>query len=1114
MKKGLHKAYDESAAYLRNPARPEMAASYVYVRPLLPGTRIDNLDRMVVFFEAHDKWGDGINVGFVDGHVWFTNDQQLFLKLLDDTLAVYEKAGSLPPRWQQFRKTMPRSAAEPADNREGGFLPSTPTTEPAAGEAKQTALAIEPWQKETGTVNIKVVDEARKPVAGVKIQPNGLRTKIDPVTWWGWSLNQAIPVPTTPAVTNADGIASIVYPKYIGVKLEAGAITFNATHPEYCPAASQGYAVDGNDKLVLKKGATLKVVGYVSSKANTVPVKVQVTDAEVQMDDSAWQDAGNNVQVTHQLPAGKHYVRLIQLPQDAPPRFSEAVKLETEAGREYTLQLEIRPGVRVEGNLDTSVPRPVRDGWIIGDASPAERDMDKNIQAYSEWIRIVPNWYVQVPIAEDGTFVLPSVPAGGLQLVGMCEGYLSKSPALWHSPGMFNPQAFPASGQAAQVELKMEPSATCEIHVVNEQGQPVEGAKVAFWPNYGINGRATILAPSCASSEDILRGKAKDSIAIFYRPTPYQATTNTEGIATVKGLPGMKETFRVTSDKYELPAMPTYGDLRRREVVADLASGKTTAVTVTVQSKGKDSLTDPRRPGEKRPIRQAASQPTAGDMVYCGIDPGVRTDYVGKIDPEGDRTEFHGKVVDEAGEPLEGVLVDVWTWYPGNETHTDKDGYFQLTKLDRDSRIEVRFSKDGYAPRYIVQQPTGVKDAVVVLGTKTYFEGTVTDSKGQPMAGALIRITPPPQHGDGTTITTVWTEARSDDQGHYRLYAQQGKYEFQVKGFGGVARLGGILLKKDEARQLDIQLQPGLTFRAKVTDTQTHQPIAGLKLYSYEHEDVSGVSDGDGLVEIAGMMPGTFEFQVEAKGYARWWSAQCLQPYQRYENEVRPGSSWQRNFDYLSFDLQPDMQTVTIDAEPAVHIRGKVVDPEGSPVAGATVAPALTGTGNSLTGDTRFCVRTKEDGTFEMFPPAGNGRDYNLVAHDGKYGQWRHWANGVLPPIRTKPGQQIDDVVLTLTSPATVKGRVLDADGKPVVDRQVRASAFDNLENRYYDPETRTNKDGSFELKFVRPGKHYIQAYPFWIEAESAPKGTSQVVTLEGGQILEGIELTAQPTRR
>jgi hypothetical protein len=208
------------------------------------------------------------------------------------------------------------------------------------------------------------------------------------------------------------------------------------------------------------------------------------------------------------------------------------------------------------------------------------------------------------------------------------------------------------------------------------------------------------------------------------------------------------------------------------------------------------------------------------------------------------------------------------------------------------------------------------------------------------------------------------------------------------------------------------------------------------------------------------------------------------------------------------------MAPVRIVVERQVTIRGKVVDPDGQPVMGATVAPALTGTGNSLTGDTRFSVTTNSGGVFEMTLPASGDHDYNLVAHDGDYQQWRNWANGVLPPMRTKPGQELEDVTLSLTRPAVVRGRVTDADGNPVVGREVRAAASDLLENRYYDPTAKTDKDGSFVLQFVRPGDQVIQVAPFWLKPSEAPSGTSKTVTLTAGQTLENITLTAAPNGR
>ncbi len=65
---------------------------------------------------------------------------------------------------------------------------------------------------------------------------------------------------------------------------------------------------------------------------------------------------------------------------------------------------------------------------------------------------------------------------------------------------------------------------------------------------------------------------------------------------------------------------------------------------------------------------------------------------------------------------------------------------------------------------------------------------------------------------------------------------------------------------------------------------------------------------------------------------------------------------------------------------------------------------------------------------------------------------------------------------------------------------------FDKLGNRYYDPATKTDDNGYFELKFVRPGKHYIQLSTK-LKTRDTPEGESMVVTLEAGKAFDGIEL-------
>ncbi len=69
-----------------------------------------------------------------------------------------------------------------------------------------------------------------------------------------------------------------------------------------------------------------------------------------------WQDAGDNVLTTRRLPVGRIYVRLAHAAPDGTVYFSETRLLPAVAGQTYTLDLELRPGVRVEGRLDATVP--------------------------------------------------------------------------------------------------------------------------------------------------------------------------------------------------------------------------------------------------------------------------------------------------------------------------------------------------------------------------------------------------------------------------------------------------------------------------------------------------------------------------------------------------------------------------------------------------------------------------------------------------------------------------------------------------------------------------------------------------------------------------------------
>ncbi len=58
---------------LINQRQPEREIGYVYLKPSTP-----ILPQQVVLYEVYDSWGDGINVGFADGHVQFIEKESDF----------------------------------------------------------------------------------------------------------------------------------------------------------------------------------------------------------------------------------------------------------------------------------------------------------------------------------------------------------------------------------------------------------------------------------------------------------------------------------------------------------------------------------------------------------------------------------------------------------------------------------------------------------------------------------------------------------------------------------------------------------------------------------------------------------------------------------------------------------------------------------------------------------------------------------------------------------------------------------------------------------------------------------------------------------------------------
>jgi len=633
-------------------------------------------------------------------------------------------------------------------------------------------------------------------------------------------------------------------------------------------------------------------------------------------------------------------------------------------------------------------------------------------------------------------------------------------------------------------------------------------------PLAGLAGRNTAGVAALVGSAAVLNSSAR--AALLKATADSGALGAAMTLQPLGLLAGIKASGGMVASAMAIAAIATVGIVAMSRPAPDAAEPKARASKVAAASFEINSRRAP-APRIATAAPSASARVVASRSSRPSPQPAAFASAVSDLSQPGDAetTEpnfMRARVVDKDGKPLEGCLVDLWTWVPGKETYTNRDGWFRFIKIDRDDNPDLRITKDGYTPYYVPFITLGLQQGPIVLEQGTYLEGTVTFQDGKPAPGALVRADMGRQQGKGVMITSVWYEAYSDASGRYRLFVPPSTYKMEARAGNEATTADKIELAKDAPKTVDLKLSPAATLRVQLIDSVTSEPVVGATIDDWQRPTLKGTSDGNGIIEIPALIPAEVSIGVEKKGYARFWLGRASSATRR-ENRDRSGFNqaiqWQRDFDSLDVQLQAPLTSFTITMEKAATFRGLVVDPDGSPVAGATVAPALTGTGNSITGDTRYSVKTDASGKFECPLPPSFEDSYNLVAHDGSFHQWRKWANGTTEVYHTMPGQEIDDVVIRLTRPGTVVGRVIDTKGQPVGGTHVQYTSAKKDENRYYLPSTKTAADGTFELKFVPPGEQYIrlgQFYPVPRE-EIDPKDSYVKLVLAEGETTRGITL-------
>ena len=415
-----------------------------------------------------------------------------------------------------------------------------------------------------------------------------------------------------------------------------------------------------------------------------------------------------------------------------------------------------------------------------------------------------------------------------------------------------------------------------------------------------------------------------------------------------------------------------------------------------------------------------------------------------------------GRVVDEADRAVADAQVRVFpaVWArdrgAGGTAVTGPDGRFRIAKLIP-SRYRARASSDGGVTEIVeVLAEVGDDNAELTLRLAPHarVRGTVV-SGGKPIAGAQVFAfqTSPPASSE---------TAISQTDGTFVLErVPVGELSFSAAPYRVVTPSRLVLAKAADRDGVVIEVEKLGTIRGRVT--RLGNPVAGARISGVPtvwSGDARFWSDASGRFEIRGVMPGTHDIGAQHDELGAFTEGTSITITAGEERVV---------------DLELDL---------AATISGVVVDQHNRPVPNVFVRWT-----HEKTGDLGKSI-TDARGRFRCASMTGGGKYraavYATVAEQGAF-----------PTVDGKPypvlelangRSTIEGVELAIElQRLTVAGRVVDSNGNPIADAQVRALAMQGDQAPVFQgwqklPMTFTADDGSFTLSGLTSGRYAIAA--------------------------------------
>ncbi len=405
-------------------------------------------------------------------------------------------------------------------------------------------------------LHLLFVDSHGEPIPGVKVDPVSLVFQLN--TARSYSADNLTAADGGELRSDADGEIVIQPPNTrLG---ELVRFKLAAEHQSYARFDDWvSVSVGGITKVKLHRGVRIAVTAVAKEDASPITEGLFAISEQKDLDRLIdWTSNGRGLLLSRRLRSSDKRVRLVQILDGAPVRFSDVIDVaKVDGQRTLVANVPMSQALVLRGRLDDQVPRPITSGLVsVCAAWPTDEERLKYGPAG--------HWLATTNINEDGSFTVEGLPSCEyLQVIASCDGWFNKQAAAKLRASAFPkefmtteesilPALYQFDSSPSEIVVGMQPTGTAEILCVDPDGNPVSNAKVIARRSqrfiYG-SWESRNFRHAFSTAKELLSLRDGPAYEIT-EPKELAARTDKQGIAKIDNLPGLHIEFRVENYRF------------------------------------------------------------------------------------------------------------------------------------------------------------------------------------------------------------------------------------------------------------------------------------------------------------------------------------------------------------------------------------------------------------------------------------------------------------------------------------------------------------------------------------------------------------------------------------